>query len=272
VFPADSAWNRDVSADQVDPHSADYLAFMGAGSLNLHPDFGAPEYGQPFAVVSGSQERVPMSFLYASQSEPGPYPFPRDVPIQPDGDRHVVVLERDHCVLYETYNTYSSGAGFYADSGAVFDLRGGAPRPDGWSSATAAGLPILPGLRATTRWWSRARFATRSRSSPAPPHTGTLRRRRTRRERATRHTRPRPGCACGRTPASIYRYHGASLTVLRGLQRYGMFVTDNAAGLPFWVLKGTQDPRWPTRDLEQLKSIPASAFEVVKLGPVVRGL
>ncbi len=146
MFPADSAWNRDVSADQVDPHSADYLAFMGAGSLNLHPDFGAPEYGQPFAVVSGSQERVPMSFLYASQSEPGPYPFPRDVPIQPSGDRHVVVLERDHCVLYETYNTYPSGGGFYADSGAVFDLRSGAPRPDGWTSATAAGLPILPGL------------------------------------------------------------------------------------------------------------------------------
>ncbi|TMB11765.1 MAG: hypothetical protein E6J66_08195, partial [Deltaproteobacteria bacterium] len=129
----------------VDPHSADYLAFMGAGSLHLHPDFGG-QYGQPFVIVPADQPRVPMSFLYASQSEPGPYPFPQDVPIQANEDRHATVLVRDECRIYETYNTYASGSGFRADSGAIFDLVSGAPRPDGWTSATAAGLPILPGL------------------------------------------------------------------------------------------------------------------------------
>lgn len=273
MFPADNAWNRDVSTDQVDPHSADYLAFMGAGSLNLHPDFGAPEYGQPFAVVSGSQERVPMTFLYASQSEPGPYPFPRDVPIQRDGDRHAVVLERDHCVLYETYNTYSSGPGFYADSGAVFDLRSGAPRPDGWTSATAAGLPILPGLARYDEVVEQgavrhalafiAGATAHAYVAPATHSTGT----------SDAPYAPPMGLRVRlRADFDLSRYHGASLVVLRGLQRYGMFVNDNAGGLPFWAVKGTQDPRWPTQDLEQLKSIPASAFEVVKLGSVVHGL
>src|SRR3989449_11705378 len=145
VFPLGNAWNRDVSSEPVDPHSADYLAFMGAGSLNLHPDFGG-QYGQPFVIVPADQPRVPMSFLYASQSEPGPYPFPQDVPIQANEDRHATVLVRDECKIYETYNTYSAGSGFRADSGAIFDLVSGAPRPDGWTSATAAGLPILPGL------------------------------------------------------------------------------------------------------------------------------
>src|SRR2546426_7385768 len=145
VFPLGNAWNRDVSSEPVDPHSADYLAFMGAGSLNLHPDFGGP-YGQPFVVVPADQARVPMSFLYASQSEPGPYPFPADVPIQANEDRHATVLVRDECRIYETYNTYASGSGVRADSGAIFDLGSCAPRPDGWTSATAAGLPILPGL------------------------------------------------------------------------------------------------------------------------------
>src|SRR3954467_13605596 len=105
MFPLDNAWNTDVSAEPVDSRSADYLAFMGAGSLYLHPDFGG-QYGQPFAVVGGAQPRVEMSFLYASQSEPGPYPFPPDVPIQVDVDRHATVLDRDACKLYETYATW----------------------------------------------------------------------------------------------------------------------------------------------------------------------
>ncbi|TMA38192.1 MAG: hypothetical protein E6J82_17995, partial [Deltaproteobacteria bacterium] len=134
-----------MSSEPVDSHSADYLAFMGASSLYLQPDFGG-QYGQPFVVVPADQARVPMSFLYASQSEPGPYPFPRDLPIQANEDRHATVLVRDECRIYETYNTYASGSGFHADSGAIFDLASGAPRPDGWTSATAAGLPILPGL------------------------------------------------------------------------------------------------------------------------------
>jgi hypothetical protein len=145
MFPLDKEWNRDVSGAQVEPHSADYLAFMGADSLHLQPDFGGP-YGQPFEVVPASQPRVPMSFLYASQSDPDPYPFPPDLPIQANEDRHATVLAQEECKLYETYNTVSSGSGYHADSGAVFDLVTGAPRPDGWTVAAASGLPILPGL------------------------------------------------------------------------------------------------------------------------------
>src|SRR5690349_7591522 len=107
MFPPTDAWNTDVSAVPVDPHSADYLAFMGAGTLFLQPGFGGP-YGQPVTLVAGTQPRVPMSFLYATQSEPGPYPFPPDVGIENGPDRHVTVLENGNCKLYETYNTFAS--------------------------------------------------------------------------------------------------------------------------------------------------------------------
>jgi hypothetical protein len=102
VFPPSSPWNRDISGDPVDARSADYLAFMGADSLKLHPDFGALDYGLPFTIVNGSQPRVQMTFLAASESDPGPYPFPLDLLIQPGEDHHGLVLEKDHCVLYET--------------------------------------------------------------------------------------------------------------------------------------------------------------------------
>src|SRR5256712_12772296 len=100
VFPLGNAWNRAVSSEPVDPHSADYLAFMGAGSLNLHPDFGGP-YGQPFVVVPADQARVPMSFLYAPQSEPGSYPVPADVPLPANGDLHATVPVRHERQIYE---------------------------------------------------------------------------------------------------------------------------------------------------------------------------
>ena len=270
MFPVDNAWNRDVSTDPVDPHSADYVAFMGSG-LVLWPAFGG-EYGQPFAVVPATQAKVPMSFLYSSQSDPGPYPFPADVPIEPWEDRHAVVLQQGECRLHETYNTYASGAGFHADSGAVFDLVSGAQRPDGWTSATAAGLPILPGLArydeaveqgeirhaltyiagATAHAWvAPATHSVGTSDAPWAPPMGL-------RVRL-------------RADYDLSRFHGASLVVLRALQRYGMFITDNAGGQA-WYLKGTHDARWSVPDLDQLKSVPASAFEVVKLGEVRSGL
>src|SRR5439155_17671634 len=123
----------------------------GASWRNLHADFGSPpEYGIPFVIVSASQQRVPMSFLYVSESDPGPYPFPPDIPVQggpgAGGDRHAIALDRDSCLLYETYDTHWEGGAYRAGSGALFDLRTGALRKDGWTSATASGLPILPRL------------------------------------------------------------------------------------------------------------------------------
>src|SRR3989449_709895 len=270
VFPLGNAWNRDVSSEPVDPHSADYLAFMGAGSLNLHPDCGGP-YGQPFVVVPADQARVPMSFLYASQSEPGSYPFPADVPIQANEDRHATVLVRDECRIYETYNTYASGSGFRADSGAIFDLVSGAPRPDGWTSATAAGLPILPGLarydEAVEQGEIRHALAfiaggtAHAYVAPATHSSGSTN---------AAYAPPMGLRVRLRADFDLSPFNGASLAILRALQKYGMFVTDTAGG-QFWAVAGTHDARWSISDTDQLKSVPASAFEVVQLGTVHSG-
>jgi hypothetical protein len=270
MFPADDDWNRDVSADPVDPHSADYLAFMGAASLYLQPDFGAL-YGQPFMVVSATQPRVPMSFLYASQSDPGPYPFPPDLPIQANADRHATVLVAGECKIYETYNTSASGAGFHADSGAVFDLLSGLARPDGWTSATAAGLPILPGLARYDEAVEKGEIlhaltfiaggTAHAYVAPATHSSGT----------SNAPSAPPMGLRVRlRADFDLSRFKGASLAVLRAMQKYGMFLTDSAGG-QFWSVDGALDSRWPVQDLEQLKSVPASAFEVLKLGVVHSG-
>jgi hypothetical protein len=272
MFPATNDWNRDVSGDPVDPNSGQYLAFMGGASLKLQPDFGGP-YGQPFLVVSASQARAPMQFLYATQSDPGPYPFPQNVPIQNDADKHVTVLSQGDCKLYETYLTRPDGnGGFLADSGAVFDLTTGAPRPDGWTSATAAGLPILPGL---ARYDEAALQGTilhalaftagataHSYVAPATHSAGT----------SSDPSAPPMGLRV-RLKASfdLSHFNGQSLAVLVALKKYGMFLTDNA-GSQFWAVAGAQDSRWDVQDLEQIKSVPASAFEVVKLGTVKAGL
>jgi hypothetical protein len=270
MFPADNAWNRDVSGEPVDPHSADYLDFMGAGALRLHPSFGGP-FGQPVVVVPGDQERVNMTFRYSGESEPGPYPFPADVPIQAANDRHATVLHSGECKIYETYLTYAEGGGFYADSGAVFDLRGGEARPDGWTSATAAGLPILPSLarydEAVEQGEIRHALAfvvgTTANAYVAPA------------------THAAGGSSAAYAPPMGLRvrlkadfdlsgYHGASLAILRAMKRYGMLLTDNDVG-QFWAVAGARDPRWSVEDLDQIKQVPASAFEVVELGAVHQG-
>ena len=271
MFPADDPWNRDISGEPVDPHSADYLAYMGVGSLRIHPDFGGP-YGQPFVVVPAAQPRVPMSFLYSSQSEPGPYPFPSDLPIQANDDRHATVLVRDECKIYETYNTFASGSGYHADSGAVFDLVSGDARPDGWTSATASGLPILPGLvrydEAVEQGEIRHALSFISGATahayvaPATHSSGST----------NAQFAPPMGLRVRlRADFDLSGFHGASLVVLRALQKYGMFVTDSA-NAQFWAVDGAQDSRWSIQDLDQLKTVPASAFEVVKLGTVHSGM
>ena len=271
MFPADSLWNREISGDPVEARSADYLAFMGADWMRLHPDFGAPEYGEPFIIVGGSGASAPMTFAFTGQSDPGPYPFPADLPIQAGADHHAAVLDKDHCRLYETYMTARSGPGFTADSGAIFDLRSGALRPDGWTSATASGLPMLPGLArydeaveqgeirhalsftagATAHFYVHpaTHSSGTSGSSSAPPFGMRVRL---------------------RAGYDLSGLHGASQVIARALQRYGMFLVDNATD-SYWALAGAQDPRWPTQDLEQLKGVPASAFEVVQLGAPIQG-
>jgi hypothetical protein len=265
VFPADNPWNRDVSGDPVDARSDAYIASIGASRF-LHPDFGSdPGYGIPWTTVPGSQARVPMSFDYADESDPGPYPFPRDAPIEAGGDRHVLVLDRDACRLYETFDSHYVGPGWRCGSGAIFDLGSNALRPDGWTSADAAGLPILPGLVRLEEAQSGAirhalRFTTR-RTQRAYVHPAT--------HFASDSSDPDlpPMGLRVRLKASydLARFHGASRAILEALRTYGMFVADNGSD---WFISGETNRAWDDSDLDQLKSVPGSAFEVVRLaGP-----
>jgi len=146
LFPPDNPWRRDISHAPVSSRSAAWVASIGSGRF-LHPDFGSnPSYGIPYSVVPASQPKVPVRFTaYGDESDPGPYPIPSSARIEAGGDAHVLVASGD-CHLYELYGAARSGSGWTAQSGAVFDLNSDALRPAGWTSADAAGLPILPGL------------------------------------------------------------------------------------------------------------------------------
>ena len=270
VFPAGNDWNRDISGDPIDARSSAYMAHMGAGSLKLHANFGSnPTYGMPYAVVSGTQPRLPMQFLYSPQSDPGPYPFPEDVPIQAGqdstGDRHAVVIDKDNCLLYETWDTHwlGPGQGYRAGAGAVFDLRTGALRPDGWTSATASGLPEFAGLvryeEATSGEIRHALAFTAGMAARAWVHPGTH-------YGNSLDSNAPPMATRVRLDASfdVTRYTGLTRTILVALQHYGMFLIDEST-TAFVGVSGTKDSRWPDPDLEQLKTVTMSAFQVVQL-------
>src|SRR2546426_4199898 len=155
LFPADNVWHADVTGLPVHARSAAWLAAMGGPGRRLHPDFGPAgpgeqPYGIPYTVVDGSHAKVSVAFDYADESDPGPYPFGPDTPIEggqdAGGDRHALMVDRDSCLLYELFDARYSSNGSTAGSGAIFDLRSNALRPSTWTSADAAGLPILSGL------------------------------------------------------------------------------------------------------------------------------
>ena len=268
VFPPDNPWNRDVSRDPVDPRSDAYIAAMNGGSRFLHPDFGSdPGYGIPWMAVPGSQPRVPMAFDYADESDPGPYPFPRDAPVEAGGDRHVLVLDRDACRLYETFDSRYVGPGWRCGSGAVFDLRSNALRPDGWTSADAAGLPILPGLvRRDEVLSGEIRHALRftvQRTQRAYVHPATH-------FASSRTDADLPPMGLRVRLKASYdtgRFRGGSRVILDALKRHGMFLADNGSD---WFITGETNRAWDDDDLEQLKRVPAGAFEVVRLGEIFR--
>ena len=276
-FPATNAWNTRVDTAAVDPASATLVASIGLGD-HLHPDFGADwnggPFGIPYVVVSGTQARVPVTFDYADESDPGPYPVPRNAPVEggagATGDRHVLVVDRDRWKLYELYDAHpvDGGRRWRAGSGAVFDLRTGASRPKGWTSADAAGLPILPGLvryeevkaghidhalrftvsRTRRAYVFPARHFASSDPSPALPPMGM----RVRLKRSF----------------DVSRFPPQARVVLVALQRYGMVVADNGSD---WYLSGAPDRRWSDDQLGTLKTVPGSAFEVVRMGAVTTG-
>lgn len=270
AFPADNAWNADVSGYPVDPNSANYLAEMNpGGSVKVHPDFGSdPSYGIPINVVSIPVGGfVPIAFTaYASESDPGPYPIPANPKIEAGSDAHMLIVDNANCTLYETFATAGSSAGGWsAANGAVFDLNSDALRRDGWTSADAAGLPIAAGLVRYDEVQAGAvnhavRFTVpvtwHGYIYPATHQAGEM-----------IPNSPPMGLRL-RLKASydISGFHGNSLVILTALKKYGMLLADN--GSSFYI-SGETDTRWDDTDLNQLKTVPASAFEVVSTGTVL---
>jgi hypothetical protein len=287
VFPLSNWWNQDISAAPVDPRSDQLIAWISgrttAGSTavrRLHPDFGPPPYGIPYVVVAGSQPRVSVTFGYDDESDNGipglpGYPIPDEARTTPNfieggqagggssGDRHLLVIDRDRWLLYETYATAwnSTMSRWDADSGAIFDLASNARRPEGWTSADAAGLAILPGLvrfdemaageilhafRVTTRatngyvWPASHRAGT---TSGAPPLGARL--------------RLKAGKDLSTFPADVQR-------IFRAMKRYGLIVADNGSDM---YISGTMDGRWNNDVLNPaFRGLTADDFEVIQLG------
>ena len=268
VFPADNAWNQNVSQAPVDT-SHDYIGSLG--SMTLWPDFGGNgQYGIPYVSVPSSQPLVPISFDVADESDPGPYPIPPDAPVEGGGDRHVIALRQGDCKLFELYAAEREGAGWHAYSGAVWNLRSNALRPEGWTSADAAGLPILPGLarrdEADKGVISHALRITVPTTQRAYIHPAT--------HWASSNTDPDqpPMGLRVRLKASydISRLRGQARVVAQALKTYGALVADNAGSSRVYI-GGAVDPGWNDDDLNGLKTIPASALEAVRTNPVVRG-
>jgi len=289
VFPTDNPWNADVSNYCVDPNSDQYIASINQNKQYLHPDFGSdPTYGIPYVVVPGTQPLVTVIFnLYPNESDPGPncpqtggtttgcYPFPPNAPVEggsnSTGDRHVLALLADpthnNCTLYEVWEGYkdANDNNWTAANGAVFNFYSDKLRPDGWTSADAAGLPILPGLaryeevaaggikhalRFTVAQTQAGyihpatHFASSSNNPALPPMGLRLRL---------------------KASYDITSYTGQARIILAALKTYGMIVADNGSS---WYITGAPNPGWNDTDLDQLKKVPGSAFEVVVTGTI----
>jgi hypothetical protein len=265
VFPASNPWNRRVDNLPVTNQSAAIIAAIGAAAT-VHADFGSGRWrgdpiGIPITVVSGPQPKVRLTFDYPHESDRGPYPIPARVRIEGGSDRHAVIVDRDRCRLYELYALQRRGDGsWHAGSGAIWNLDSNRLRPAGWTSADAAGLPILPGL-------ARYDEVARGRIDHALRFTAE----RTRRAYVypARHFAsdekdpllPPMGLRV-RLKASyaIAGFPRQARIVLSALKRYGMIVADNGSS---WYVSGAPDPRWSNDDLHTLDRVPGSAFEVV---------
>jgi hypothetical protein len=272
MFPANNPLNQDISGAPVDPSSARYIAAIGAGA-HLHPSFSAdPHYGMPYAIVGSAQPRVPIRFTsYRSESDPGPYPIPLDAPVQgggAEGDRHVLVLQEGTCQLFELWSARRRGTGWEAGSGAVFNLRSNALRPNGRTSADAAGLPIFP-LLARFPEVRAGRIAHALRVTVPRAQRGYIHPATHMASLDSDPSLPPMGLRL-RLKASfdLAPYHGQSLVILQALQHYGLIVADEGQA---WSIGGTFDRGWNDKDLEQLATVPGSAFEAVDTGPILHG-
>jgi len=278
ILPDDNIWNRRVDDLPLDPRSTAYVESIG--DSGLHPDFGSGVWppgsespiGIPFVVVGADQPDVEIVFTaYGDESDAGPYPVPPDAPVEGGpagtGDRHVLVIDSAECVLYELYRAFPlSGERWSADSAARFDLRSNALRPDGWTSADAAGLPIYPGLVTYDEVASGVidhaiRFtAPVTRSDHVWPA----------RHDASSNTDPNvpPMGQRFRLDADfdISGFSPQVQVILTAFKRYGLILADNGSA---WYISGAPDPRWDNEVLAELRSVPGSAFEAVDASALI---
>ncbi len=269
VFPADNVWNVPVDSLPLDPDSGAYVAAIGT-QATMHADFGSGEWeggpiGIPYTTVPGDQPRVDVAFVFSSESDPGPYPIPPDAPIEggpgSDGDRHVLVLDHEACVLYELYDAWPQPDGSWqAGSGAIFDLNSHALRPDDWTSADAAGLPILPGL---VRYEEVAAGEIRHAIRFTAPRTRKAHIWPARHDASNLSSAQYPPMGQRFRLKADFDLSGFSTEVqviLRALKKYGLILADN--GSP-WFISGVPDERWDNDLLHELHQVPGSAFEAV---------
>lgn len=263
MFPKNNIWNTPIDTMPVHPNSARFVEFGGGLDRNLHPDFG-----MPFAMVPKDQPLVPITFIEgATNSDPGPYPIPVNVPVEKGTDAHALILQQGACKLWEVLDLKTKADGTYTGySGAVFDLRSNALRPDGWTSADAAGAAILPGLvrydeilageirhavRVTvpkTRneyVWPARHQASRSSDENLPPMGQRFRL---------------------KASFDISGFHPQVQVLLRALKKYGMMLSDNGAA---WYLTGTDDPRWDQEIWAQIKRIKGTQLEAVDVSSLM---
>jgi len=264
VFPASSPWNQRVDGLPVHPRSDAMVQAIGTDET-VHPDFGSGTYegrpiGIPYQVVSKSQRRAKVTFEYADESDRGPYPIPRKPRIEGGGDRHVLLVQRGTCRLFELFAAEKRGGRWHAGSGAIFDLRSNRLRPEGWTSADAAGLPILAGLArydevAKGEIRHALRFTVSGERRPvvltARHFASTL----------TDPDLPAMGQRLRlKATVDVSRMPKQARVVATALQRYGMLVADNGSD---WYISGAPHPKWDNDALRALKGLEGSDFEVV---------
>ncbi|MDQ2998653.1 MAG: hypothetical protein M3R61_16585, partial [Chloroflexota bacterium] len=260
ILPANNVWNTPIDRLPVDARSAAYINSIGANTA-FHPDFGSnPDYGIPYIVVLASQPGVAVTFDEPDESDAGPYPIPPNPPVEGGSDRHILIVQQGSCKLYELYAAVQQGGSWQAFSGAIFDLGSNALRTDTWTSADAAGLPILPGLarhdevlageinhalRFTAQRtrgayiWPARHEASDSTDLNVPPMGQRFRL---------------------KASFDISGYPAYAQVILRALKKYGMILADNGSN---WYVSGTQDTNWDDDALNTLKQLNGSDFEAI---------
>ena len=273
LFPSTNVWNKRVDSLPVASNSATMLSAIGL-STGLHPDFsslawnGGQGYGIPYNIVNGSTPRYSVDFYYPDESDPGPYPIPSNPKIEGGSDAHLLAWDTESCRLYEIFDTSTSGGQWFGGSGAIWDLRSNALRPDGWTSADAAGLPILPGL---VRWPEV--------NAGAIPHALRFTASRT----CSNHIYPARHDAgsysCTSYPpmglrvrlkasVDISGYGPQARVILTALKQYGMLLSDNGSN---WYITGAPHASWNDDDLRTMSGIKGSDFEVVDTSSLRNG-